>query len=58
MDFKYIQPGKQSHNAYVERFNRSYRGHVLDAHSFDNLNQVRELSETWVADYKNHRPHD
>lgn len=56
--FHYIQPGKLSQNAYVDRFNRSFRSHVLDAYSINNLNQVREMSNAWIVDYNNHRPHD
>lgn len=53
----YIEPGKPNQNAYIERFNRSYREEVLDPHIFSNLSQVRDLSWAWMLSYNEERPH-
>ena len=53
-----IQPGKPNQNAYIERFNRSFRTEVLDPHVFSSLKQARELSWAWLVSYNDERPHE
>ena len=52
----YIQPGKPTQNAYVERFNRTVRHEWLDMHVFDSVEHAQELATQWLWRYNNERP--
>jgi putative transposase len=54
---KYIQPGKPAQNAFIERFNRTFRKDVLDAFVFSSIEQVKEIAEEWQQDYNTNHPH-
>ena len=45
-------------NAFVERFNRSFRDEVLEANLFNSIAEAQEAAEVWVMDYKEFRPID
>ena len=41
MEIQYIPPGEPNRNAYVERFNRTFRNELLDLYLFGSLDEVR-----------------
>ena len=53
----FIDPGKPIQNAYIESFNGRYRDECLNLHYFTDMNEAREITESWRIDYNTFRPH-
>lgn len=55
---EFIKPRKPTQNAFIERFNRTYRTEILDFYLFRTLNEVQEITEKWLSEYNCERPHE
>lgn len=58
IELVYIQPGRPMQNAYVERFNGSFRRELLDSYIFESLEEVRQMTDAWMRSYNEERSHD
>lgn len=55
---EFIKAGEPTHNAFIERFNRTYWTEILDFYLFRTLNEAREITGRWLMEYNNERPHE
>ena len=53
----FIQPGKPTHNAFVESFNGTFRDECLADNWFSNIDQAKQIIEDWRMDCNHVRPH-
>ena len=52
----YVQPGTPDQNACIERFNRTDRTEVLNAHLVESVAELRALTDAWFRIYNRVRP--
>ena len=52
----FIQPGKPTQNAYIERFNRTVRHEWLDEHLFESIDHAQRTATEWLWRYNHERP--
>ena len=58
VELEFTEPGRPMQNGFVERFNRTYRTEVLDLYIFKKLKDVQEITDNWVIEYNEERPHE
>jgi putative transposase len=55
---EFIQQGKPTKNAFIERLSRRYRTEILDFYLFRTLNEVQEITERRLYEYNSVRPYE
>lgn len=53
----FIDPGKPTQNAFIERFNGTFREECLNEHWFVSLADAQQTIEAWRVAYNTERPH-
>ncbi|MDR2212503.1 MAG: transposase [Pseudomonadales bacterium] len=48
---------RPAQNAYIERFNGTYRAEVLNAHQFSTLHEARRVTQDCLRVYNEERTH-
>lgn len=58
IEWKRIPNGRPDKNAFIERFNRTYRDEVLDVHVFFTIADAQRRTDAFIEEYNNDRPHE
>ena len=58
VELLFIQPGKPTQNAFIERFNGTCRKECLDPNDFVSTEYTRQCINEWMTEYNEFRPHD
>ena len=58
IELEFIKLRNPTQNSFVERLNRTYRDEVLNMYVFNTLTEVRDITERWIREYNDERPHD
>lgn len=57
IELRFIQPGKPTQNAFIERLNGTLRRECLNLHWFESMEELNEELQSWYHCYNFERPH-